>query len=363
MPHNLVKKNNNDDALLSHGDQAPSIDLNDDHFINPINDMIKLCGGTPGTLEAELTTQMIQNSLKFLRDKHDTGQLKLVSRALKEMRYAYGIFNKHMNSNRCISIFGSARTPETHPDYLAAKAFSQQMAKLGWMCITGAAEGIMKAGHEGPSTESAFGLSIKLPFEAPINSIIAGNPRLINFRYFFTRKLMFLSHSDAVAAFPGGVGTMDELFEVLTLIQTGKSNIIPIVLVEGTGGHYWSEWKQYVNDHLLANGWICAEDQNFYHLAVSPEEAEQHISLFYKNYHSSRYVRDDLIIRLNKPLTDKQLASLNKKFPMIIQSGDIHRCDPYVEESDHLQLPRIAFTHTRKKYGFVRALIDELNTF
>lgn len=343
-------------------DNQLSIDLNDERFAKPILEMVQLCGGTPGSLEADLISQMIQTSLKFLRDKHDTGQLKLVSRALKEMRYAYNIFNIHVK-NRCVSIFGSARTPEKHPDYQAAKSFSFQMAKQGWMCITGAAEGIMKAGHEGPSEESSVGLSIKLPFESPSNSVMAGSPRLITFRYFFTRKLMFLSHSDAVAAFPGGVGTMDELFEVLTLMQTGKTNIIPVVLIEGKGGHYWTEWQEYINDHLLANGWISPEDQNFYYIAITPEDAIEHINLFYKNYHSSRYVRDDLILRLNISLTAAQLKILNDKFSVLCSNGDIHRCNPYPEESDHLDMPRIAFCHTRKKHGLIRALINTINSF
>lgn len=345
---------------LSDSKKEEAVDLNDERFQHHINSMIELCGGTPGSFEAGLASQMIQTSLKFLRDKHDTGQLKLVTRALKEMRYAYRIFNDHMK-NRCISIFGSARTPEHHPDYIAAKSFSRQIAKEGWMCITGAADGIMKAGHEGPTEGSSFGLSIKLPFESPSNSIMAGSPRLISFKYFFTRKLMFLSHSDAIAAFPGGLGTMDELFEVLTLIQTGKTNIIPVVLVEGEGGHFWVDWEKYVNAQLLGSGWISPEDRNFYYLAISPEDAIDHINQFYKCYHSSRYVQDDLIIRLKKPITDKHVEILNEKFKVLCLSGDIHKTEPYTEETDHLDLPRIAFTHTRKKYGLVRALIDTIN--
>lgn len=339
-----------------------SFDFNDEKFLYHIRELISLAGSKPESFEGELITQMIQNSLKFLRDKHDIWQLKLVTRALKEMRYAYGIFNKY-SRDKSISIFGSARTPEDHPDYLAAKAFSHLIADHGWKCITGAADGIMKAGHEGATEENAFGLSIKLPFETPLNSIIAGNPRLITFRYFFTRKLMFLSHSDAVAAFPGGVGTMDELFEVLTLMQTGKTNIIPVVLLEGKNGQYWKEWERYLEEHLLANGWISPEDKSFYYIAGSPEDGMRHVKHFYNRYHSSRYVRDDLVIRITKPLTSEQIQLLNSKFGSLCKEGDIHAAEPYNEETDHLDLPRIAFTHTKKHFGIVRQLIDQINDF
>lgn len=343
-------------------EKMEEIDLNDEKFINPIKELIKLLGVDSESFDANLTLQMIQTSLKFLRDNHDISQLKLVTRALKEIRYAYSIFNKYSRSP-CISIFGSARTPENHPDYQAAKEFSHIMASHDWSCITGAADGIMKAGHEGSSEEDAFGLSIKLPFETPLNSIIAGNPKLITFRYFFTRKLMFLSHSDAVAAFPGGFGTLDELFEVLTLMQTGKTNIIPLVLLEGHTGSYWKDWEKYVNEHLLENGWISPEDHKFYYMAASPEDAFSHIKHFYKVYHSNRYVKDDLVMRLKKPLNAKQIKELNSKFHLLCNEGDIHACGHYPEENDHLDLPRIAFKHTRKHFGLVRALIDQLNSY
>lgn len=210
-------------------------DANDEKIVKAIRALISECGGESGTFEGDLVTQLIQTSLRLLLDGHDTGQLKLITRAMKEMRYAYHIFNQYGGIRR-VSIFGSARTPEDHPDYKVAKDFSKQMADYGWMVITGAANGIMKAGLEGAKKEAGFGLSIKLPFETSVHSFIEGDPKLMSFKYFFTRKLMFMSHSDAVTAFPGGFGTMDELFEVLTLLQTGKANIVPVVLMEGKRG-------------------------------------------------------------------------------------------------------------------------------
>jgi uncharacterized protein (TIGR00730 family) len=296
------------------------------------------------------------------KDNLDMGQLKLLTRSFKEMRHAYRIFNEYQKG-RCVSIFGSARTPPTHPDYQAAKAFSAAMAVKGWICMTGAADGIMRAGLEGAQKGSSFGLSIRLPFEETNHTLLAGDPKLINFRYFFTRKLMFLSHSDAIAAFPGGVGTQDELFEALTLMQTGRSNIVPLVLLEGAHEHYWQAWEHYLQNNLLANGFISAEDQNFYYRAPSVQEAVEHIQQFYHRYHSSRYVKDILVIRLLTPLTAHQIAFLNEEFRPLIKQGSIYATPPLPEEDDHLDLPRIAFEHNRKFFGLLRAMIDRINAF
>lgn len=333
-----------------------------DEGLEKIKDLVRFCDGNPDSFDGELITQLIQTSLKLMVDGHDTGQLKLINRSMKEMRYAYRIFNKYKGA-RCVSIFGSARTPEDHPDYVAAKTFSAGMAKLGWMCITGAANGIMKAGHEGPTKEQNFGLSIRLPFESPTNTLIEGDPKLIIFRYFFTRKLMFMSHSDAMAAFPGGFGTMDELFEMLTLMQTGKASLIPIVLIEGENGNFWAEWEVYIKDHLLKNGWISPEDENLYKKCCSAEEGIYHIQKFYHRYHSSRYVGENLVIRLQKALSLDEIALLNNKYRSLFASGSIEECHPFSDEKEFLDLPRITFKHTRKDFGRLRMLIDTINDF
>lgn len=338
------------------------LEVHDETVVKDIRNLIEICGGKGDTFEGELVTQLIQNSLRLLTEKHDTGQLKLITRAMKEMRYAYRIFNKYTGTKR-VSIFGSARTPEHHPDYQAAKELSTLMVESGWMCITGAAHGIMKAGLEGHQEDSGFGLAIRLPFEIPTTPSIQGDPKHITFRYFFTRKLMFMSHADAVAAFPGGVGTMDELFEVLTLMQTGKAGIVPVILLEGKEGNYWPSWEQFVEKQFMEKGWTSPEDRNFYYLAKSPADARDHILHFYKRYHSSRYVKDNLVIRLKGKLTEEQIALLNDKFGMLVQSGTIHACDPFPEETNELNLFRITFHHNRSHFGMVRKLIDQINEF
>ena len=306
--------------------------------------------------------EMITTCLKLLSNDHETWQLKLINRALKEIRYAYTIFNKSHGSRK-ISIFGSARTPEDHPDYKAAETLANQMSKKGWMAISGAAHGIMQATVKGATPSSSFGLSIHLPYEKTVTSLIEGDPKLINFRYFFTRKLIFAGHSDAFAAFPGGFGTQDEVFEVLTLMQTGKAPIVPIILIEGSKGVYWKYWEQYIIKNFLNNGWINPEDMHLFFLAPSVKCAIQQSEHFYKRYHSSRYVKDIFVIRLKSTLTPKQITLLNDTYSPLVYKGNITLSNALPEENDYLNLPRLIFHHTRKKFGMIRQLIDQINTF
>jgi uncharacterized protein (TIGR00730 family) len=336
------------------------IDLSDEKVLNHIRQLIQMCGEEVGTYEADLVTQQIQNSLKLMRENHTLGQLKLMTRAMREMRHAYSIFNAHPTT-RMISIFGSARTPEDHPDYIMARSFSEKMAFHHWMCITGAANGIMKAGLDGQKPDGKFGLSILLPFESPTTAFIEGDPRLMFFRYFFTRKLMFMSHADAVAVFPGGYGTQDELFESLTLMQTGKGDIIPVVLLEGEGGDYWNHWQNYVQKNLFDNGWVSEEDRHLYHIATSVQDAVDHVIHFYKRYHSSRYVKDEYVIRLKEPLTEEQVSFLSEKFKILLDKGAMRQCAALPEENEFLELPRLVFHHNHRHFGTLRKLIDTIN--
>lgn len=338
------------------------VNVFDDEITEKIQDLIKTCGGDAGDFDSELIKQQIQTSLRLLNEGHDTGQLKLITRAIKELRYAYRIFNEYPGTRR-ISFFGSARTPEDDPDYLTAEKFSIELAKNNWMCITGAANGIMKAGMAGQSPQGSFGLSIRLPFEVPTNAFIEGDPKLIHFRYFFTRKLMFMSHSDALAAFPGGFGTLDELFEMLTLIQTGRGNIIPIILMEGPGGVYWKHWYNYVEKNLYAEKKICPEDMSLFYIAPTVEDGVNHVLNFYKVYHSSRYVREMIVFRLNKALNEKQIDELNAKYSKLVASGKIAMTEPYPEEDEYLDKPRLSFHHTRMDFGLMRQMIDTINSF
>ena len=330
-------------------------------------ELIEKVAGTPSDYDAKLVRELITAGLKLIPDGRDTGELKLMTATMKELRYAYRVFGEYPEPHK-VTIFGSARTPEDHPDYLAAVEFSTLMAQAGWMAITGAGDGIMKAGHEGPGRESSFGVAIRLPFETSANTVIAGDEKLINFRYFFTRKLMFLSQAEAVVCFPGGFGTLDECYETLTLIQTGKASIIPIVYVDGQEdkeehGSYWDGWIHYTKTQLQTRGWISEEDNHLYYHAKSPQDAADHVMKFYSVYHSSRYVRNELVIRVKKVLTDEQIKILNDEFSILAKSGDIHMSDPLPQEKDHLDLPRVVFTHTKYKFGLVRALLDRINTF
>ena len=313
-----------------------------------------------------LVEDMVRSSLRVLGDGSDLGQVKVMERALREMRNAYSVFNRYKGVRK-ISIFGSARTPESHPDYHAAREFGRTMAAEGWMAITGAGMGIMRAGHEGPSRESSFGLSIRLPFETNANDIIKGDPKLVNFRYFFTRKLMFVSHSDAVACFPGGFGTMDEIFETLTLIQTGKTHPMPVVLVEGADDAgrprgYWKRWEAGVVDNLVEAGWISPEDRSLYEIADGPADAARRVLRFYRRYHSSRYIGDTYVVRIKRPLSPRQVAELNDEFSHLVKSGSVDQhMGPLEGEDDHVHLPRVAFHHTKRGFGHIRRFIDRMN--
>jgi len=334
----------------------------DSQVTEGLDELIRSVGGDPRTFDGQLVREMMTTSLKLIRDGADTGELKLISRSLKELRYAMKVFRPYAEARK-ISIFGSARTAEDHPTYEAAVDFSKRFSDRGWMVITGAGDGIMKAGHGGAGREGSFGVAIRLPFETTANEIIAGDAKLITFRYFFTRKLMFLSQCDAVALFAGGFGTHDEGFEVLTMIQTGKTPMIPLVMVDAPGDDYWMNWEKYVLEELLGNGMISEQDRNLYFITDDPKEAAHHVFDFYRNYHSQRFVQDKLVFRVHRPLGDEQLAALNEEFANLVEEGEIEQGGPLEGEEDHLELPRIYFTYTKHNYGTLRSMIDRINGF
>ncbi len=349
------------ESELAGGPLTPLIQRADaPDIIERIDKLVEAVGGKTGTFEARLVRELVQTGLKLIPDGRDTGELKLMSSSLKELRYAYRVFGKFKEPHK-VTIFGSARTPEDHPDYLAAVEFGRLMARAGWMSITGAGMGIMKAGHVGPGREASFGVAIRLPFETNANEVIKGDEKLIHFRYFFTRKLMFVSQAEAVALFPGGFGTMDEAFETLTLVQTGKATPMPIVMVEGQGQNYWEEFDRWVGAQLLDRGWISPEDPAIYKVCATPQEAADHIIAFYRNYHSSRYVRDEFVIRMKRALSPESLDRLNNEFAVLVKQGRIEQRGPLEGEEDHLMLPRLVFTHTKHKFAVLRKLIDRVN--
>ncbi|MFZ4576363.1 MAG: LOG family protein [Phycisphaerales bacterium] len=322
--------------------------------------LVESVGGKAGSFDSRLVRDLMQTALKLIPDGRDTGELKLITNSVKELRYAYNIFGRYKQPHK-VTIFGSARTPENHPDYNACVEFSRLMAGAGWMIITGAGMGIMRAGHVGPGRASSFGVAIRLPFETNANEVIAGDEKLISFKYFFTRKLMFISQAEAVALFPGGFGTLDEAFEALTLVQTGKSTPLPIVALEGAGGDYWSSWDQWVRKQLLARGWVSEEDPGIYHLAKDPADAMNYITSFYRNYHSSRYVGDEFVIRLRQKISPEDVAKLETEFRVLCKSGGFTLRGPVEGEEDHPELPRLVFQHTRHRFGLLHRLIQRIN--
>jgi len=264
---------------------------------------------------------------------------------------------------RKVSIFGSARTTQDHPEYAAARDFSRAIARRGWMVITGAGPGIMAAGHEGAGAANSFGVGIKLPVEQSANGVIAGDPKLIDFKYFFTRKIVFMKESDAFVLLPGGFGTLDEAYELLTLMQTGKTAIRPVVLLEPPGSRYWSQWLAFLREHLVDAGFVAAQDLSLFELAVSVDDAIGVIERFYANYHSARYVGERLVIRLRREPSAARLALLRERFGDLAAAGPIEAIGVTPAEArdgDCVDFARVA-VHAVHDFGRVRQLIDALN--
>jgi uncharacterized protein (TIGR00730 family) len=331
-----------------------------DRLTEQFDQIIHEAGGDATTFEGALAREIMHTAVKLIRDGADAGELKLISRSVKELRYALKVFRDYRQFRK-ISIFGSARTPEDHPDFLAAADFGRAISSEGWMVITGAGGGIMHAGHGGAGVARSFGVAIRLPFETSANEVIAGDPKLVTFRYFFARKLMFVSQAHAVALFPGGFGTLDECYEVLTLIQTGKAPLVPLVMVDPPGGRYWREWDRYVQQHLLVTGMISPADQGLYFITDDTAAAVAHVLAFYRVYHSQRFVRDELVLRLNKPLTQRQIDALNDEFSDLCADGCMMQSKALEGEQELLDLPRLHFIFARRDYGRLRQLIDAIN--
>ncbi len=314
--------------------------------------------------DGDLVGEIIDNALKLLRDKTNRGDIKLMNKSLKELRYALKIFAPYRDVRK-VSIFGSARTFENHNDYRQAAEFARKMAELGWMVITGAGGGIMAAGHGGAGAKPSFGLAIRLPFEQKTNDFIANDPKLINFKYFFTRKLMFVRSSHAIALFPGGFGTMDEGFEVLTLVQTGKSVPMRFELVDSPGGDYWKKWQEYVESQLLARGLLNEADLRLYRITDNVADAIEEIRRFYSNYHSIRYTRDMVVLRLHRAPNASQLAKISQEFSDLSDGAEFRISGPLSVERDEpalANLPRLVFPFNRRDHARLRILIDLLNS-
>ena len=332
-----------------------SADLN-----RAVQKLIEEAGKSP---DADLLTQMITTVLKLQDEKVDRGDLKILNTTLKELRWAFRVFRPY-RATRKVSIFGSARTRANQPAYQAAKQFGKLIAESGWMVITGGSTGIMHAGNEGAGLEQSFGANIKLPFEQAANPVLANDRKLINFKYFFTRKLIFIKESDAICLFPGGFGTLDEGFEVLTLVQTGKMMPRPVVLVDSKSGSYWRSWLTFIKKALVGNGMIDHADMNLFQIAKNPKEARDIIIHFYRVFHSMRFVGDYLVLRLQKELQQTDFKRLNADFKDITLKGKIEPTSALSAEASEpnlAHLPRLMFRFDRKSYGRLKQMIDRIN--
>jgi uncharacterized protein (TIGR00730 family) len=317
----------------------------------------------PSVSVEQLVQQLKETADKLIRDQANRGDVKLLSTALKELRYAFKVFAPYRN-RRKVTVFGSARLPPEHPAYQAAVDFSRRIAAAGFMVITGAASGIMEAGHIGAGRENSIGVNILLPFEQDANAVIAGDSKLMHLKYFFTRKLLFVKESDAVALLPGGFGTQDEGFEVLTLVQTGKSHLFPIVMLDEPGGDYWRRWLAFVEDVLLDRGMISPADMALFKVTDLTEDAVAEVLGFYRVFHSMRYVQDRLVLRLEKPLSEALLAQIRIEFADILEGGTFEQTSALPAEANdkHLaDLPRLAFRFDRRSLGRLRMLVNVIN--
>jgi uncharacterized protein (TIGR00730 family) len=314
---------------------------------------------------ADIVAELMVSALKLHRDDADRGDLKLVNSAVKEMRYSFLVFRNYRDVPK-VTVFGSARTQPHQPNYEMAASFASHMAdKRGWMVVTGAGPGIMEAANLGAGVDDSFGVNIRLPFEAEANPYIHES-RLINFKYFFTRKLMFMKESNAFALFPGGFGTQDETFELLTLIQTGKSPISPVVLIDAPGTSYWDRWLDFVSGTLLEQGMIGPDDMALFTQVNTIEAAAAEVCDFYRNYHSQRFIGERLVLRLQHAPTADQLAQLNDEFADIVVTGTIEAAETTDSErtsDDHPELARIGLQFNRRSLGRLRMMINTLNGF
>jgi uncharacterized protein (TIGR00730 family) len=314
------------------------------------------------TSDVDQLFEILVSGVRLAEDGADRLDLKITNAALKEMREAFRVFAPYRHVPK-VTIFGSARTLPDDPLYLQTRDLAAALADAGWIVVTGAGPGIMAAGAEGAGPEHSIGVNIRLPFESA-NPAFGDDNRLVTMKYFFTRKLMLMKESAGFAVLPGGFGTLDEIFELLTLLQTGKAAPAPIVLLEVPGGTYWRSWERFVTDEVVARGLVSAEDMTLVRITDDVASATEEIFGFFRNYHSIRYVGARLVIRLRAAPTRAELAALNDEFADICTRGRIESTPPKPPEvsgNDHLHLPRIALHFDRSSHGRLRALIDALN--
>ncbi len=314
-------------------------------------------------VNADQFAGILRTLLKLAQDNAERGDLKILNRTLQELRHAFRIFAPYRHIRK-VSIFGSTRVPEEDAHYHLARSVGQQLADAGFMVITGAGPGIMQAGHEGAGREKSFGVNIRLPSVQDANPFIRNDPKLMNFHFFFTRKLMFVKEADAVVIFPGGFGTHDELMESITLAQTGKTQLVPIILMDVPGGAYWSRWQEFLRADVMSRGYINEREMTFFRIHTSAPAALEEIVSFYRNFHSYRFVEHELVIRLNDPPSPELIDRLNRDFRDIV-IGEVRQSEPLSAEANDantLHLHRLVMRFNHEDYARLRQMIDVINS-
>ena len=335
----------------------------DDRVRSAVDELVE--GAGLSRQQRDLVVSIFETVVQLATTDHDTLDLKIADTALAEMAEAFEVFHPWRATPK-VTMFGSARTAPDDPIYVLARDLARQLATEGWMIVTGAGPGIMAAGTEGAGRDRSFGVNIRLPHEQGANAFIAQDPKLVEMRFFFTRKLMLIKESHAYVVLPGGFGTLDECFELLTLLQTGKAEPAPVVLVETPGEGFWHAWLRFVEEEVVSRGYVSAPDLAFFRIATSVEEACSEIQRYYRNYHSARWVGDLLVLRVHRLPGDEALARLSEEFSDILRSGPIRATQPLPPErsaGDLLELERVALRFDKVSYARLRGLIDALNEF
>ncbi|AKG21879.1 LOG family protein [Calothrix sp. 336/3] len=325
-------------------------------------DIAELFARLPSLKHRQYIQQVLATIVSLTEADIERLDWKILSAALTDMELGFQMFH-HYRHVRKVTIFGSARLAPETPEYRMAVDFARYVSQLGFMVMTGGGGGIMQAGHEGAGRENSFGLNIQLPFEQQANPFIEGDPKLIHFKYFFTRKLFLLKESDAVALFPGGFGTQDEAFECMTLSQTGKFGPVPLVLIDRPGGDYWRSWSEYVDKQLVQTGLVSPEDPSLYTVTDDLVVACNAITRFYQVYHSCRYVGDRLVMRLKLELSDTEVEKLNQEFSDILVKGKIEKSPalPQETQDETFELPRLILYFNQRDLGRLYQLIAVIN--
>ncbi|MFZ5803033.1 MAG: LOG family protein [Candidatus Omnitrophota bacterium] len=331
----------------------------------PVNRLIdQLVRHVGGIADPHFLKEMIVTALKIGEEEFERGDVKMINTAMKELRYGIKVFYPYANMRK-VAIFGSARIPRAAKEYQQASEFARLIVREGWMVITGAASGIMNAGNEGAGRANSFGVNIRLPFEQSANPVLAGDPKLIHFKYFFTRKLIFVAQSHATLLCPGGFGTHDEAFETMTLVQTGKTSPRPIVCLDPPRSTYWKHWREFLEKQMADRGLIDPCDIGLMDFTHDPKEAVEIIAGYYRNYHSMRYLGERLLLRLKRPLSRERILTLNRQFEDIILKGEIRQFrKPLKEEQeDHLtaDLARLIFHFNRRHFARLHQMIKAVN--